>query len=188
MRIWKKYGVYVTMVVFTVIFVLGLIVKPKPESPIIFSDNEINEPIEDITFIYVDIKGAVAVPGVYKVQKSTRLFQVVNLAGGLTSDADENAINLSMILGDQDVVYIPTIGEEYPNITVQDPDEIGGIININTADISDLETLSGIGPATAQNIIDYRTENGPFESIEDIMNVSGIGESTFETIKDSITT
>ena len=183
----KQYGIYIVLGLFGVLFVVGLLKQPNIENPILFSENNEYEQQNEITYIYVDIKGAVNLPGVYKVQQNTRLFQVVNLAGGLRDDADEHAVNLSVILGDQDVIYIPTIDEEYPRITDVIEDEIGGIVNINTADLDDLQTLPGIGPSTAQNIIDYRTDNGPFETIEDIMNVSGIGEATFEKIRDYIT-
>ena len=130
--------------------------------------------------MYIDIKGHVKNPGVYKVLVNYRLFQLLKLAGGTTSKADTLAINLSLKLHDQQVVYIPSYEDNYPIISevVDDPSQ--GVININSASLQLLDTLPGIGPSTAQSIIDYRTEVGFFESVEDIMNVTGIGESTYK--------
>ena len=148
------------------------------------------EPI--IEYIYVDIKGYVYNPGVYKLEKDTRLFQLITQAGGLIGDADEQAINLSMLLKDEQVIYIPSINEIYLDVnedTIDDfVDDGETTININTSSKTALETLPGIGPSTAQSIIDYREENGEFMTIEDIINVPGIGESTYNDIKDLITT
>jgi competence protein ComEA len=142
-----------------------------------------------VTYIYVDLKGEVVFPGVYKVEENARLYEVVNLAGGFTTEADSDAVNLSIILKDQDIVYIPNVQDEYPKIWIEQTSETGNnIVNINTASVEELSTLPGIGPAIAQKIIDYREENGPFETVNDIMHVSGIGEATFEEIADFIIT
>ncbi|QMS85628.1 helix-hairpin-helix domain-containing protein [Candidatus Xianfuyuplasma coldseepsis] len=183
----QKYGIYAVVFVFVVVVIVSMIRKPE-ESEEEFTPYIVNNEQEvKKTFIYVDLKGAVMFPGVYKVEHNSRLFQVVERAGGLIANADGNAINLSMILKDQDVIYIPTNDEEYPNILDQTDNNYGGVININTASLEVLQTLSGIGPATAQSIIDYRTENGAFVSIDDILNVSGIGEATFAEIQEFIT-
>lgn len=188
MTVLKQYGKYIGIGVVLLILIIGSIVKKPVETPEIYVPVAESEQIVETTYIYVDLKGAVQNPGVYKVERSARLFQIVSMAGGLREDADQNAINLSMILADQDVVYVPTLDEEYPNISIPTDPTNPSVININSATLEQLETLPGIGPSTAQKIIDYRQENGLFETIEDIMNVSGIGESTFEEIKDSITT
>jgi len=184
----KKYSTYIIIVIVFGLIVLGILTKKEVEPVISFSDTEYNERSIENVFIYVDVKGAVQNPGVYKLEKDSRMFQVIKLAGGLTADADQNAINLSIILADQDVLYVPTIGEEFPNVTIAIESEIDGIININSATVEALENLPGIGPSTAQKIIDYRTENGLFETTEDIKNVSGIGDATYDEIKDFITT
>ena len=140
-----------------------------------------------VEYIYVDIKGQVYNPGVYKIEKSMRLYQLVNLAGGLTSDADSLSINLSYKLFDEDIIYIPSIHDDLDNPELVIP-QTKERLDINQASSEQLQTLPGIGPSTAQKIIDYRNEIGYFEDIEDIKNVQGIGESTFENIKDSIKT
>ena len=183
----QKYGVYAIGVVVVILFVIGLLQEPEASNAEISPNYSEYEQNIEKTYIYIDVKGAVKNPGVYKLESDSRLFQVIQLAGGLREDADQNAINFSVILKDQDVVYVPTYDEEYPNISTSIDSQIGGVININTATLEQLESLPGIGPSTAQKIIDYRTDNGSFVAIEDIMNVSGIGETTFAEIKDLIT-
>lgn len=149
--------------------------------------------------IVVDIAGAVKFPGVYEFLEGSRLQEVIEKAGGVSSEADQDYIskyiNLSQIVSDADKVYIPKIGEESSKITFsgntnhqQSSGTTAGtkatrLININTASKAQLETLPSIGPAYAQKIIEGR----PYQKIEDILRVKGIGEKTFEKIKDLIT-
>lgn len=139
------------------------------------------------TDIFVDISGEVKKAGVYQVTDGTRLFEVIKLAGGLTSDADQDGFNQAEIVSDGEKIIIPAKGEgaapaASPGTTA------GGMININTADSTALQEIPGVGPATADKIIVYRNENGRFASKEDIKNVSGIGDKTYEKMKDKITT
>jgi competence protein ComEA len=95
-------------------------------------------------------------------------------------------------LNDGDRVYVPTAGEiaegtEIPGGAASSGTSADGKININTADGETLQQINGVGPATAQKILDYRTQNGKFAAIEDIQNVSGIGAKTFEKMKEKIT-
>lgn len=138
-----------------------------------------------VEYIYVDLKGEVRYPGVYKVLKETRLFQVITQAGGLTVFADDLAVNLSMKLYDQTVVYIPHVDEQYQSIHDGEGPH-SAVVNINQASLETLMTLPGVGEVTAQDIIDYRNEHGGFSSIEDLMNVPGIGEATFERLEELI--
>ncbi len=186
MKIIKKYYLAAIAAVIVIIFLIANI--NSDDENLVFSPIVNNEVIEEVEFIYVDIKGQVHNPGVYKVEKSSRLFQVINLAGGITVDADRLTYNLSMKLRDEQVIYIPSINEEYPMITVVIDNDQNGIININTATLQQLDTLPGVGPTTAQNIIDYREENGEFDSIEDLIEVAGIGEATLNEIRENITT
>ena len=101
-------------------------------------------------------------------------------------------MNLSQKIVDEMVIYIPVFGEEMdmlpPTIvSSQSVSKEEGKVNINTADSNELQTLSGVGPSKADAIIEYREQNGPFQKIEDLMNISGIGEKTFEKLKDGIT-
>jgi competence protein ComEA len=145
--------------------------------------------------IAVDIAGAVTKPGLYEFQKGARIQDALDAAGGLLTSADSTPLNLAALLEDGQKLEIPYKEGQAPTEVTPGPDLPGGTptpssedrININTASLEELDKLPGIGPATAQKIIDYRTSNGPFAKIEDIMNVSGIGPSTFEKLKDLIT-
>lgn len=146
--------------------------------------------------IFVHVVGAVPRPDVYEFSPGARVQDAVDAAGGLLTSADREVINLAALLMDGDQITIPykdgeapeeTSGEvELPSSTETSSINLD-LININTADLEELDTLPGVGPTTAQHIIDYRVEHGPFNAIEDIMNVSGIGPSTFDQIKDLIT-
>ncbi len=156
--------------------------------------------------IYVDICGAVVNPGVFQFEEGSRVFQAIEAAGGFLPEAAQTCVNRAGILTDGEQLYILT-REEQTQMNLkpgQSADGTGqiqetaggtvtgegleqnGKVNINTADESGLTTLSGIGDTRAKAIIAYREENGPFATIEDIMNVSGIKEGTFEKIKDDI--
>ncbi len=137
--------------------------------------------------ILVDIKGAVKKPGVYELPINARLHELVNLAGGLTDDAEDRQVNMAIVLADQQLVYIPRKGEtvEQTNQTPQAGNE--SKVNINTASAEELQTLTGIGEKKAQAIIDYRTQNGNFQSIDQLTEVDGFGEKTVEKLRDSIT-
>lgn len=139
--------------------------------------------------IYVDICGCVYNPGVYKLKSGTRLFQAVEKAGGLTPAADINSINQAEEVYDGQKILIASKNEVDEGIyTGQATSEAtSSKININTSDLTQLQNIPGVGPSTAQKIIDYRTTSGRFKSIEDIKNVSGIGEKTFEKMKEYIT-
>jgi competence protein ComEA len=151
--------------------------------------------------IAVHVIGAVPRPGLYKFPEGARVQDAIDAAGGLLAIANEDAINLAALLQDGQQLDIPyktgseptdlgTGPSDLPSSDLATPEATSStteLININTATLEELDSLPGIGPTTAQKIIDYRTENGPFSAIEDIVNVSGIGPATFEDIKDLIT-
>ena len=157
--------------------------------------------------IAVHVVGAVPRPGLYEFAEGARVQDAINAAGGLLAVADVNTINLASLLMDGQQLNIPYKAGEEPSgggsetLSLPGPDDeeelpsnnsgseesIVELININTASLDELDSLPGIGATLAQRIIDYRNENGPFTSIEEIMDVSGVGPSTFENIKDLIT-
>ena len=139
--------------------------------------------------IFVDIGGAVEEPGVYEVAKDTRLFEVIEMAGGLSEYADPDHVNRASFVEDGQKIIIPVKGSEYTDdgtAAAFSPEADSGLININTASADELKTLSGIGDVTAEKIIEYRSSTA-FKSKEDIMSVDGIGSKTYEKIKDDIT-
>ncbi|ACG62018.1 TPA: helix-hairpin-helix domain-containing protein [Streptococcus equi subsp. zooepidemicus] len=144
--------------------------------------------------IVVDIKGAVHKEGVYKLAKGSRITDLIELAGGLTEQADKNAINLAEKLSDEKVIYVAKLGE---NISVikepssetqsasadhQKPEKV----HLNRASLADLQRISGIGAKRAQDIIDVRESLGGFKSLEDLRKVPGIGAKTLEKLKHDI--
>ena len=149
--------------------------------------------------IAVHVIGAVPRPGLYEFPEGTRIQDAIDAAGGLLAEADSASLNLAALLEDGQQLNIPyALGSEpvlnattleLPSSATSTPAANPNIdlIDINTATLEEFDSLPGIGPTTAQKILDYRTTNGPFAAIEDIMNVSGIGPSTFEDIKDLIT-
>jgi competence protein ComEA len=136
--------------------------------------------------IQVAVDGAVYEPGTYILPPSSLADDAVRAAGGPTGDADLERINLAAALHDGDHVHVPRIGEVLPAAT---PYGLSGDgrIDINLADAALLQTLPGIGPVTAQRIIEYREMNGPFETIAQLLDVQGIGPVKFNRIRDLVT-
>ena len=144
---------------------------------------------DDAGIIYVDIGGAVINPGVYQVAYNTRLYQVIDMAGGLADDADTDSVNQASFVEDGQKIIIPVKGSGSvvsPGDTSSSGINATGLVNINTASADELKTLNGIGDVMAERIIEYRSSK-PFKSIEEIMSVDGIGQKIFEKIKDQIT-
>jgi competence protein ComEA len=150
--------------------------------------------------ILVHVAGAVTHPGVYSLPQDSRVQDALNAAGGLLPEASAGFLNLAAPLQDGERIFLPTrVPTTQPNApgSAADstpasrsqaiPTTVARRININTATLAELDTLPGIGPVTAQSIIAYREAHGPFNTIEDIMDVPGIGPATFERIKDLIT-
>ncbi len=144
--------------------------------------------------ITVFVSGEVNNPGVVTIESEKRLSDVVEILGGTTENADLNKVNLAMKLEDESHYIIPKIGESVEIYSDDMPinsneiieDEKSNLININKATIQELDTLPGIGEATANKIINYRDENGEFKSIDEIKNVNGIGDKKYEELKSLI--
>ena len=156
----------------------------------ITQEDSSNESETNTDMIYVHICGQVTHPGVYQVPADARVFSVIQMAGGLTEEAAEAGVNQAQTLVDGQMIYIPAEGEDMSGITGTNSTSTSsnsGKVNINTADLETLMSLPGIGEGKAQSILQYRQEQGAFQSIEEIMNVDGIKEGTFSKFKDQIT-
>ena len=136
--------------------------------------------------IFVEIQGAVNAPGVFEVEKGSRVFSLISMAGGLLPDADIRYLNQAKEAVDGEKIYIKREGEVLA-ASEDSGANADGKVNINTADTSALTTLPGIGEAKAKLILDFRQKNGPFKSPEDITMISGIKGGLYEKIKDRIT-
>lgn len=160
------------------------------------SDDESSAKSSSAAEVYVDVDGAVVRPGVYRLKDGARVSQAIDAAGGLTAEADVTGLNRASKVADGQKIYVPTVGEqqaaaavggaESSAATTPGAGSSSGLVNINTASAAELQTLSGIGPSMAQSIIDERTQNGAFASVDDLMRVSGIGEKKLAKIKDCI--
>ncbi|MFQ7236100.1 MAG: helix-hairpin-helix domain-containing protein, partial [Enterococcus hulanensis] len=195
----KKYP-YLLAIPIVLAVVLFFYLTKEPESPaadpaLFSTESSITATTESKNQEwFVDVKGAVKKTGMYRITQGMRLMDAIDLAGGFTAEADQNQVNFSKLLTDQEIIYVPKVGEEIPTIT-ETPQQgtstaASGTtqkININTADATELQQLSGIGEKKAADIIKYREENGSFQAVEDLTKVSGIGEKTLENLKDSIT-
>lgn len=133
----------------------------------------------------VYICGQVTNPGVYQVEEGARIYEVVDLAGGFKKKAATDSVNLAEEVTDGEMIVIPSKASEEEEQAHQE-EVSDGKVNINTAEMEELMTLSGIGQAKAQAIISYRQENGSFHSVEDLVNVSGIAQGTLDKIKENI--
>lgn len=171
------------------------------EADIIKEDQENKKELkkESNTKVVVDIKGMITNPGVYEVEKNSRVNDVIALAGGLLEGADTSKINLAKIVEDEMTIIIYSkeeILEKYKeencvcksceiinDACINNTDNTTNLININTATKEELKQIDGVGDTKAEAIIKYRNDNGPFKDIEEIKKVSGIGETLFEQIK-----
>lgn len=184
---------------------------PPPESKIIFATTSVSPSggsnnsgaAGNPSFIRVHIAGEVLRPGVYQLPGTARVVDALNAAGGPTALADVDVINLAATLFDAVQIFVPRRGSvvarapiprpmpgvnapQFPNANTPEGAR-STRININTATMSDLDTLSGVGPSTAKAIIDYRTKNGPFGSVEDLLNVRGIGPAKLDAMREQVT-
>lgn len=165
---------------------------------VITNENNTNDDI-----VIIHITGSVKNPGIVKLKEGSRIEDAIEAAGGLTENADITKVNLAYVVEDGTKIKIPSASEEDigdediidsksgDNIIIEEntisSNNSTQTININKATEKEFETLPGIGPSLASKIIEYRNQNGKFESIEDIKNVNGIGDNKYEKIKDLIT-
>lgn len=195
----------------TIIVVLGGIIfilyknssNSKEEVVDIFKEpEEIKEEESNSKKVIVDIKGMINNPGVYEVDSNLRVNDVIELAGGLKEGADTSNINLAKLVSDEMTIIIYSTEEVIEKFKQEvcicncpyiqndaciNSNNDSNLININTAGIEELTTLTGIGDVKAEAIIKYRSEVGKFKTKEELLNVEGIGEALFEKIKDNIT-
>lgn len=141
--------------------------------------------------IWVYVCGAVHAPGVYELPSGSRIYHVIQAAGGMLPEAETRAVNQAQELSDGEQITVPTVEEAQdpaqPAVSGGSAASGDGKVNLNTAGIEELCTLTGIGETRAQAIVDYREQNGGFQSIEELMNIDGIKEKTFEKLKEEVT-
>ena len=187
----ERYRGYIVVFLAALIVTGGAILAlRRPESPPLTIAEPTPVPASSApATIKVYVTGAVQKPGVYTLHSGDRVEDALNAAGGATAEADLTRLNLAARVSDGQQLYVVQKGETPPAL----PATAGssgqpGKININTASLAELDTLPGIGQVTAQKIIDYRTKNGPFKSIQELKDQKLVPSSTYDKIKDLITT
>ncbi|MFE1243842.1 helix-hairpin-helix domain-containing protein [Fictibacillus sp. NPDC058756] len=160
---------------------------PMIKDETIESETEKNEKKADNSDpIMVDVQGSVKRPGVYEMNNGDRVIDVIRKAGGFLEEAEARSVNQAEKISDEMIIYVAAKGEEIHPLSSNMGNDKEDLLNINSADLSELQTLSGVGPSKAQSIISYREEFGPFNSIDQLLEVRGIGEKTIEDWKDKI--
>lgn len=194
---YKAIGILLVGIILLIVYLCGGIdnLNKNNDEVIFVGEDDINEETEVASLnnekIVVDIKGEVKNPNIYWLDEGSIVEDLIFAAGGITEEGDLNNINRAEELSNHQSIIIPNINEtevQQENILSVSGNNNEDIININTASISELDTLPGIGASKAESIINYREENGKFKTIEEIKNVSGIGEGVFEKIKNKIKT
>ena len=161
---------------FIILVVIGTFLMKKDEEVVFYSGEE-----RILPKICAYVVGEINSTGIFEVEDGTRVYQIIEMAGGTTEDADISRINLAKIVVDEEKINVPA------KVVLEESEESNSkMVNINSASVEKLSSLNGIGKSTAEKIVKYREENGYFNTIEEIMNVSGIGESKFNSIKDNI--
>ncbi len=192
-----RYRPYIAML-FLFLVVLGGTIwalrRPEPVALTIITPTP--RPTPTTASVIVDVRGAVAHPGVYTLIAGSRVQDALAHAGEVLPNAETRNLNLARKVNDGEQIYVPTIDEATvpppPASSKSNPSNAAtktpiGIININTATLEELDALPGIGPSIAQRIIDFREQSGAFEQIEDVKKVRGIGDALFSDIQDMIT-
>jgi competence protein ComEA len=167
---------------------------PMAAAPAVPSASVAVFPAASTSTLIVDVTGWVRKPGVFAFEPGDRVIDAVERAGGARDNADLTLLNLAAPLVDGQQILVPKEGAQAPGTvpgttpgTTGVPGATGGLININTADEATLETLNGVGPVLGASIIAYRTEHGPFTSIDQLDEVSGIGPATMEDLRSQVT-
>lgn len=209
-KLKKEQKMKIAITLFVIIIAIFYYIYSQNQKEIFFEEskqeNEVQEKTEETENkkIIVHVSGAVKNEGIVELEEGARVANAIEKAGGVRDDAYTKDINYALKLEDGMKIYVPTIEEtkqekEEVNINSESSNYIissnntktnensnGQKVNINNADESELDELPGVGPSTAQKIIQYRKENGEFKSIDELKNVSGIGEAKFQKIKDLI--
>lgn len=204
----KKYKLVIALGAILVMAIGAfLVLQQKPEAkttdfPTVSTTSASQESTEETSSespesetIMVDVKGAVQSEGVYELPSTARVNDAIEAASGFSDQADKKSVNLAQKLSDEAVVYVASQGE---NVSVVQPatssptagntgSENTEKINLNTATVADLTTISGIGEKRANDILAYRDSQGGFTSVDDLNNVSGIGDKTLENIRPYVT-
>ena len=179
----------------------AVVLAPVAASPSAAAGGAASPAVSPTPDVMVYVCGAVRTPGVVRLPAGARVTDALELAGGPTAKAELAAVNLAAQVTDGQQILVPERGASVasapsssgssssgaPGVAASGGSAPGALVNLNTASLEELDSLDGVGPSTAQKIIDYRTENGGFKTVEEIKEVPGIGDAKFAAMQDSIT-
>ncbi|MDQ1584415.1 MAG: competence protein ComEA [Microbacteriaceae bacterium] len=146
--------------------------------------------------LFVHVLGAVEHPGLFQLHDGARVIDAIAAAGGFSADAEMGGVNLARVVADGEQLHVPRVGEVVTGSAAGGAtggasgggaSAAGGKVNLNVATVAELDALPRVGPVMAQRIVDWRTANGRFTSVDDLMSVTGIGQKTFDGLKDLVT-
>jgi len=184
-------GAAVVLVIAALAVTVGIGILRGASAPVdeIVVDEGLSTATPQAADVYVHVSGAVVAPGLYVLPADARVVDAVAAAGGFAPDADTAAVNLARTIDDGEQLHVARIGESGapatgPAASAETPGD--GLVDLNTADVQELETLPRIGPAMAERIIAWRDENGGFTSVEDLLAVPGIGDKMLESLRDLV--
>ena len=158
-----------------------------PTPPLASGSSALGAPSPDSPALIVDVTGWVRRPGVFELPAGSRVIDAVKRAGGAKANADLTALNLAALLVDGSQIIVPKADGSSVSVPGAPGATGGSLVNINTAAETELETLTGVGPVIAAAILQYRTDHGPFTSVDQLEDVSGIGPSTLEALRPQVT-
>lgn len=149
------------------------------------AERGIDTSLRETESLTVFVCGSVETPGVYELPAGSRVYEAIELAGGMSDEAAQTAVNQAELLTDGQMIEIPTKEEQQEKEAAEEA-RSDGLVNINTADLEELKTLPGIGDSKARSIIAYREKNGAFRAVEDIKNIEGIKDGVFAKLEGCI--
>ena len=159
----------------------------EPQAPLAFATTQAPSAEAPRDDLVIDVVGKVRKPGIVTVPKGSRVFEAIEAAGGLKGKADTTALNMARVLTDGEQLLVGLEAAQAPGAASAPGGSATTKINLNTATVEQLDTLPGVGPVTAQSILSWRTENGRFSSVEDLLEVKGIGDATLAELRDLVT-
>jgi competence protein ComEA len=189
----RREQIFVGLILLVIIIASGIVFWPKETAPVVAVTPPVVERTKETPAqpkeVVVYVSGAVGNPGVVKLPNGSRVVDALQAQGGMLPMADAHAVNLAAVLVDGQQVHIPMQGEPMATSAVGTlgGKSATGKVSINTADAGAFDTLPGIGPATAQKIVEYRKTHGSFRTLDELKEVPGIGDSKFQALKDKIT-
>lgn len=157
------------------------------QAPLAFATTDAPSAEAPTDDLVIDVVGRVRKPGIVTVPKGSRVFEAIEAAGGLKGKADTTALNMARVLTDGEQLLVGLEPVQVPGAAAASGGPATAKINLNTATAEQLDTLPGVGPVTAQSILSWRTENGRFSSVEDLLEVKGIGDATLAELRELVT-